>query len=103
MNKIGCSIIEYFRFVTVIGIVFATWRLVRHCRTNMVDKTGHAIGASIGADANKLGNAAAVIEEWANSGLGESPGKGLDDALTDAKRALEKATGLVRRALNHAK
>jgi hypothetical protein len=82
---------------------FAAWKLVRHWRTGCAEKTGHTIDASIKTAADKLEKTAIALEEWADSGLGENLGKGVDEVLTDTRKTLEKATDLFQRALNRTK
>jgi phosphoribosyl-dephospho-CoA transferase len=98
MNKKKCAIIDLYQLVTLTGVAFATWKIAHHWHAGLAEKTGHAIDASIGAAAEKLEKTAIALEEWADKGLGEKLGKGLDVLLTDAKISLETATELVRRA-----
>jgi hypothetical protein len=103
MTKIRCFIIDFYHTATVILIGFAAWKIVRHWRVGCAEKTGHAIDISIKAAADKLEKTAVALEEWADSGLGENLGKGVDEVLTDTRKTLEKATDLFQRALSHAK
>jgi hypothetical protein len=73
--------------------------LVRHWRAGRAEKTGHVLDSSIKVAADKLEKTAVVLEKWAESGLGENLGKGVDEVLTDTKKTLEKATGLFQRAV----
>jgi hypothetical protein len=103
MKKIRCYIRDLYQLATVIGIGIATWKLVRHWRVGFAKKTGHDLDASIRASAEKLEKTAAALEKWADSGMGENLGKGVDEVLTDTKKTLDRATGFVQHALNHAK
>ena len=103
MKKIRCYIRDLYHLATVIGIGIATWKLVRHWHTGFAKKTGHDLDASIRASAEKLEKTAAALEKWADSGMGENLGKGVDEVLTDTKKTLDRATGFVQHALNHAK
>jgi hypothetical protein len=102
MNKFGCFIRTIYHIATVIGMAFAMWKLVHYWRAGMAEKTGHAIDASISAAAKQLEITADLLEKWADTGLGENVGKGLDEVLADTKKTLDKATELVQVALNHA-
>jgi hypothetical protein len=95
MCKVRCYITDIYRIATIIGVTFAMWKLVRHWHAGLAEKTGHAIDASISAAAKKLEITANLLEEWADTGLGENLGKSLDEVLADTKKTLEKATGLV--------
>lgn len=99
MNKIRCCIVNVYHIVILIGISFAAWKVVRYWHAGLAEKKGHAIDASINAAAEKLEKTAIALEEWADTGLGENLGKGLDEVVTDTKKTLEKATDLVQRAL----
>ncbi len=103
MNKNKCTIIDLYQLATLTGVAFATWKIAHHWHAGLAEKTGHAIDTSIGAAAKKLEKTAVALEEWADGGLGENLGKGLDVLLTDTKKTLETATELVQRALLHAK
>lgn len=103
MNKIRCYVSDFYHITTAILITFATWKLVRHWHAGFAEKTGRAIDASISAAAEKLEKTALALEDGAESGLGETLGKGIDEILMDTKKTLEMATDLVQRALNHRK
>lgn len=99
MNKIRRSIRRFCRMVTLIGVGFAAWKLARLWHDGLAEKTGHAIDASISAAAKKLEKTALALEEWADGGVGENLGKGVDEILMDTKKTLEKATDLVQGGL----
>jgi hypothetical protein len=103
MNKIKCYFVRIYRITTVIGIGFVAWKIVRHWRAGMAEKTGRAIDASIKVAARKLEKTAIALEEWADGGQGENLGKGLDEVLTDTKKTLDIASDLVQHALGHTK
>jgi hypothetical protein len=103
MNKIRCYIRDLYQMATIMGIAFATWKLVRHWHAGCAEKTGHDLDATITTTAEKLEKTAIALEEWADSGMGKNLGKDLDEILTDTNKTLDMATGLVRRALRHAK
>jgi hypothetical protein len=103
MNKIRCFIRDLYHLAFVGGIAFAAWKLVRHWRAGFWEKTGQNIEASIKTAAEKLEKTAVTLEKCADSGVGESIGKGVDEVLTDTKKTLDKATDLVQGALNPAK
>ncbi len=103
MKKIRRLVIDLFHTTTVILIGFAAWKIVRHWRAGCAEKTGHTIDTSIKTAADKLEKTANALEEWADSGLGENLGKGVDEALADTRKTLERATDLFQRALNRAK
>jgi len=103
MKKIRCLVYELNRTAGFVVLGFAGWMLVRHWRAGRAEKTGHALDSSIKLAAAKLEKTAVVLEKWAESGLGENLGKGVDEVLTDTKNTLEKATGLFQRTLNRTK
>jgi hypothetical protein len=103
MKKIRCYIRDLYHLATIIGIGIAAWKLVRHWRAGFAKKTGHDLDASIRASAEKLEKTAAALEKWADRGVGENLGKGVDEVLTDTKKTLDRATGFVQHALNPAK
>ena len=101
-NLRKCLALTGIGAVGVIGTLLII-KAARRRHAGLAEKTGHAIDASIIAAAKKLEKTAITLEEWANGGMGKDLGKGLDEALTDTKKTLEKATDLVQGALNHAK
>jgi hypothetical protein len=102
MKKIWRRIICFYRLVNTIGIAFTLWKFLRFWHTGTAQRTGHAIDASISIAAKKLEKSAVALEEWADSGQGETLGKNLDDILMDTKKALETASDLVLSAINRA-
>jgi hypothetical protein len=103
MDKFRCYVRDVYHIATVIGITFATWKVVRHWRAGFAENTGHTIDSSVKAAAEKLEKTAITLEKWAAGGMGENLGKGVDEVLTDTKKTLDTATDLVQRALSHAK
>jgi hypothetical protein len=85
--------------VFVGALSFALWKLVRRWHSGAAEKTGHVIDTSIGAAAKKVEKAAATLESWAESGLAENLGKGVDDVLAEARAALDRAAELVQSSL----
>jgi hypothetical protein len=53
MNKIRCCIVDFYRIVIVISIVFTTWKFVRYWQAVLAERTSHAIDSSIGATPKK--------------------------------------------------
>ena len=91
-----------FRLGALVGIGVGAWKLVRHWQKGQAEKAGHVIDASVGAAAKKLEGAASTVEKWADGGLGENLGKGLDKIVIETKTRLENVTGAVQSALSHA-
>jgi hypothetical protein len=101
LKMIRRSIRDGIRIVTLIGIGFGAWKLVRHWRAGLAEKTGHNLDASIRTTAERLEKTAAKLEKWADNHQGETMGKGLDGVLLDTQKTLDRATGLVHSALAH--
>jgi hypothetical protein len=103
MKKMRLYIRDLYYLVTIAGVTFAAWKVVRHWRTGMGKKAGHDIDSSIRSAAEKLEKTANTLEKWAENHQGEHFGKGLDEVLADTKNTLDRASDLVSRKLNHAK
>lgn len=99
MNKNRCTIIDLYQVLTLSGVAFATWKFAHYWHAGLADKTGHTIDVTIATAAKKLEKTARALEEWAKSGTGKNPGKGLDEVLADTKKALESATELIQRVV----
>jgi hypothetical protein len=91
-----------FRLGAIVGLGVGAWKLVRHWQKGQAEKAGHVIDASVSAAAKKFEEAASTVEKWAEGGLGENLGKGLDDIVIETKKTLENATVVVQSALSHA-
>ena len=99
MNSIKCTIIGMYRIMTLSAMAYVTWKIVHYWQKGFAGKTGHTIDASVSAAAEKIEKTARVVDGVAEGGLG----KGLDDVLTDTKKAFEKAGNLVKHAVQRAK
>jgi hypothetical protein len=75
MKKIRCFIRDLYHIATVIGVAFATWKIVRRWRAGQAEKTGHNLDASIKTAAEKIVKTAVSLEKWADEGMGENLGK----------------------------
>jgi hypothetical protein len=53
MKKIGCCIVDFYRLVTVISVVFTTWKFVRYWQAALAERTDHTIDAPMDAAAKK--------------------------------------------------
>jgi hypothetical protein len=54
MNKIRCYIVNFYRLITVISIVFTTWKFACYWQRMLAEKTNHGMDASIGGAEKKL-------------------------------------------------
>jgi hypothetical protein len=63
MNKIRCCIVDFYRLVIVISIVFTTWKFVRYWHAVLAERTSHAMDASIGATGKKPKKTATALEK----------------------------------------
>jgi hypothetical protein len=54
MNKIRCFIVNFYRLITVISIVFTTWKFALYWHRMFAEKPNHAMDASIGGAEKKL-------------------------------------------------
>jgi hypothetical protein len=91
----------FYRIATLIGLGFGAWKLVRHWRAGLAEKTGHTFDVSIRTTAERLEKTAIKLEKWADNHQGETVGKGLDVVLMDTQKTLDRATNLVQSALTH--
>lgn len=101
LKRIRHTVRDLFRIATLAGLGFAAWKLVRHWRSGLAEKTGHNLDASIRATAERLEKTATKLEKWANNHQSEAMGKGLDGVLLDTQKTLDKATDLVHNAFAH--
>ena len=62
MNKIRCCIVDFYRLVTVISIVFTTWKFARYVHAVLAEKDSNAINASIGAAVKKPKKTATALD-----------------------------------------
>jgi hypothetical protein len=103
MNKTKRTIIGLYRLITISATVYVTWKIVRYWRKGIAEKAGRVIDSSVRAVVEEIGKTASTVESGAKSVMGKHLGKGLDEVLTDTKKALKKASDLVKPTVHRAK
>ena len=88
-----------YQLMTLGAVAYVTWKIVHYWQKGIAEKTGLALDASAGSAAEKIEKTARTADGVAEGGLG----KGLDDVLTDTKKVFEKASKIVKHAVQHAK